>query len=56
MLRPGLHLSNPGNVPELMPGFWALYNGLPSPETAPRKPKEQKDDGAKPARRRIIAE
>lgn len=56
LLRPGLHLSNPGNVTELMPGFWALYNGLPSPENAPRKPKEQKDDGAKPARRRIIAE
>ncbi len=56
LLRPGLHLSNPGNVTELMPGFWALYNGLPSPDNAPRKPKEQKDDSAKPARRRIIAE
>ncbi|BFR49267.1 chorismate mutase [Nitratidesulfovibrio sp. HK-II] len=56
LLRPGLHLSNPGNVTELMPGFWALYNGLPSPENAPRKPQEQKNEGAKPARRRIIAE
>lgn len=56
LLRPGLHLSNPGNVTELMPGFWALYNGLPAPQNAPRKPREQKDDDARPARRRVIAE
>ncbi|HBW14784.1 MAG TPA: 3-phosphoshikimate 1-carboxyvinyltransferase [Desulfovibrio sp.] len=51
-LRSGLRLANPGNITELMPAFWALFNGLPSPDLKP-KPKEIID--AKPARRRIIA-
>lgn len=51
-LRSGLRLANPGNITELMPAFWALFNGLPSPDLRP-KPKEIPD--AKPARRRIIA-
>lgn len=51
-LRTGLRLANPGNVTELMPAFWALFNGLPSPDLTPKQ-KERTD--AKPARRRILA-
>ena len=52
-VRTGLKLSNPGNVTELMPSFWNLYNGLPSPDLS-RKPKVAEEDD-KPVRRRIIA-
>lgn len=51
-LRSGLRIANPGNVTELMPAFWAFFNGLPSPDLSP-KPKEPTND--KPTRRRIIA-
>ncbi len=57
-LRSGLRLANPGNVTEVMPPFWSIYNSLPKPadpaRTPKEKPQEPKDD--KPARRRIIAD
>ena len=57
-LRPGLTLANPGGVTELMPGFWALFNGLPEPpriQARPRSTKKDVDDDAKskPKGRRI---
>ncbi len=56
-LRPGLRLANPGNVSDLMPPFWGMYNTLPSPEdpAAPKATKDSVDDRpVKPAGRRFI--
>ncbi|MCH5276715.1 MAG: 3-phosphoshikimate 1-carboxyvinyltransferase [Desulfovibrionaceae bacterium] len=52
-LRPNLRLANPGVLTGLFPGFWALYNTLPSPEFAHKK---AEPPDVKPARRRIIAQ
>lgn len=52
-LRSGLRIANPGNMTALMPNFWHFFNGLPSPNLAP-KPKEETSND-KPNRRRIIA-
>ncbi len=48
----GLRLANPGVITDIMPAFWLLYNGLPSPDMQ-RKPKEP-PHADKPTRRRII--
>lgn len=52
-LRSGLRIANPGNMTQLMPAFWSFFNGLPSPDIAP-KPKEPVND--KPTRRRVLAD
>ena len=57
-LKPGLQLSNPGNVTEVMPPFWNIYNNLPHPADPALPPRAKAKDPAddKPVRRRIIAE
>ncbi len=55
--RPGLLLANPGNVAELAPNFWKLFNALPDPgfdSFMPRPPKVQEDVHDNKRRRRII--
>ena len=52
-LRPGIKLTNPGIVAELMPAYWTFFNGLPVP-TLTSKPKDAAPE--KPKRRRIITE
>lgn len=52
-LRSGLRIANPGNMTALMPNFWHFFNGLPSPNLAPKSKEETSND--KPNRRRIIA-
>ncbi len=57
-LRPGLQLANPGNVSEVMPSFWSIYNSLPNPvdpALSPQK-KQENNEHAKPARRRILTD
>lgn len=56
--QPGLRLANPGNVTEVLPPFWSIYNSLPNPVDPARAPqvKPQETPDAKPARRRIIAD
>ncbi len=55
-LVPRLRLSNPSIVSSLYPQFWSVYNGLPHPRPKSRtEEKEQKEDAAIPARRRVIA-
>ena len=55
-LVPKLRLSNPNIVGLLYPQFWKVYNGLPRPRLKSRtEEKEQKEDAATPARRRVIA-
>ncbi|MBQ3892172.1 MAG: hypothetical protein ACQGQP_04700 [Desulfovibrio sp.] len=55
-LVPRLRLSNPHVVSLLYPQFWSVYNGLPHPRIKSRtEEKEEKEDAAAPARRRVIA-
>ncbi|MDR0339822.1 MAG: 3-phosphoshikimate 1-carboxyvinyltransferase, partial [Desulfovibrio sp.] len=54
--RPGLRLANPGNIGEVLPFFWNVYNGLPEPSDPARQPPEKTEETSdRPARRRIIA-
>ncbi len=54
-VRPGLSLSNPGCLTEILPAFWQLYNSLPEPKLPAPAPAAREPEAAKPARRRIIA-
>ncbi len=54
--KPGLQLANPGQVAELLPHFWQLFNALPDPgpdaATLRRSPVKEETNGKK--RRRLI--
>ncbi len=54
-IRPGLLLSNPGCLTEVLPVFWPLYNSLPEPRLPAPVPTAPEPESTKPARRRIIA-
>jgi len=54
---PGLELSNPGEVSELMPNFWRYFNALPDPgreSSRKRVPESQEESNGKKRRRRIV--
>ncbi|WP_320171332.1 chorismate mutase [Maridesulfovibrio sp.] len=50
-MRPGISLDNPGDINELWPRYWTLYNGLPVIDGL-KDPEVKKEDESK-ARRRI---
>lgn len=54
--QPGLELSNPGEVGELMPNFWKYFNSLPDPgrESSRPAPPAQEENNGKKRRRRIV--
>ncbi|CCO22835.1 chorismate mutase [Maridesulfovibrio hydrothermalis] len=51
-LRPGISLENPGDLTDLWPRFWTLYNSLPEIDGL-KDPEAKNDDEAKSSRRRI---
>ena len=58
-IRPGLSLSNPGCLTDILPAFWTLYNSLPEPRMpAPAFTPPEPQTTARtttPPRRRLIA-
>ncbi|MBI9112077.1 chorismate mutase [Maridesulfovibrio ferrireducens] len=52
-IRPGLSLLNPGDITELWPRYWTLYNSLPEIDGLKDPEVKELNDDAKSNRRRI---
>ncbi|WP_291325049.1 chorismate mutase [Desulfovibrio sp. UCD-KL4C] len=52
-IRPGLSLQNPGDITELWPRYWTLYNSLPEIDGLKDPEIKDRNDDAKSNRRRI---